>query len=101
MVFEYKLFWTDEAIENLEKILDYLNDRWTQREINNFKKKLARQIFIIQQNPNIFPISPYNIRLRKAVLSKQTTVFYEFSGQIIYLVYIFNTTQDTRRISQS
>ena len=98
MVYNYKIFWTNEAINNLEDILDYLNNRWTQREINNFKKRLSKQISLIEQNPKLFPISQYNSRLRKAVLSTQTTIFYEISGQIIYLVYLFNNKQDIERI---
>ena len=70
MASDYKIFWTHEAIENLESILDYLNDRWTQREIDNFKNKLTEQIRLIEQNPKLFPVSQYNPRLRKAVLSK-------------------------------
>jgi len=98
MASDYKIFWTNEAINNLESILDYLSNRWTQREIENFKKRLSKQINLIEQNPKLFPISQYNGRLRKAVLSKQTTIFYEVSGQIIYLVYLFNNKQDTKRI---
>ena len=76
MASDYKIFWTDEAINNLEDTLDYLNNRWTQREIDNFKRRLSKQIGLIQQSPGLFPISQYNSRLRKAVLSKQTTIFY-------------------------
>ena len=98
MVSDYKIFWTNEAINNLENIFDYLNNRWSQREIDNFKKQLSKQISLIEQNPKLFPISQYNPRLRKAVLSKQTTIFYEVSGQVIYLVYLFNNNQDIERI---
>ena len=98
MTSEYKLFWTDEAINNLDDVLDYLLKNWNQREIDNFKRRLSRQIRLIQQNPKLFPISQYNRRLHRAVLSKQTTIFYEISGQTIYLVYIFNTRQDVQGI---
>lgn len=98
MTFDYKIFWTDEAIQNLEEILDYLNNTWTKREIDDFKKRLSKQISIIQQNPNLFPISRYNTRLRKAVLSKQISVFYEVSEQVVYLAYLFNTKQDIEKI---
>ena len=57
MAFDYKILWTDEAINNLEDILDYLNIRWTQREIVNFKKRLSKQISLIEQKPKLFPIS--------------------------------------------
>jgi len=95
---DYKIFWTDEAISNLESILDYLKSKWTQKEINSFKKKLRRQIELIEKNPKLFPLSKYSKKLRKAVLSKQTTIFYELSGKIIYLVYLFNTRQDPKKI---
>jgi len=95
---DYKIYWTDEAINNLESILDYLKDKWTQREIDHFKKKLGRQIELIESNPRLFPLSEYNNRLRKAVLSKQTTIYYELSGQVIYLVYLFNSRQSIEKI---
>ena len=98
MAFDYKIVWTDEAINNLESILNYLTYRWTQREIDNFKAKLSNLLGLIQQNPTLFPISQHNPRLRKAVLSKQTTIFYEVSGQIIYLVYLFDNRQDIEGI---
>jgi hypothetical protein len=95
---DYKILWTDEAINNLCEILDYLKYRWTQREITNFKKKLNKKIGLIKKNPTLFPVSTYNKRLRKAVLSKQTTIFYELSGKVVYLAYIFNNFQNIERI---
>lgn len=95
---DYKIFWTDEAIRNLESILDYLTSRWTQKEVDKFKQKLSKQIELIARNPKLFPVSEYNKRLRKAVLSKQTTIFYELSGSIIYLVYLFNNKQHIKKI---
>jgi len=95
---DFKVFWTDEAIENLQSIMDCLDCQWTQREIDNFKKKLAKQIELIETNPKLFPVSEYNPRLRKAVLSKQTTIFYEIADRMIYLVYLFNSRQDIGKI---
>jgi len=43
----YKIFWTDEALTNLADIIDYLEHRWTEREIKNFTKLLDRQINLI------------------------------------------------------
>ncbi|GEM_PF-155098 len=86
---DYRLFWTEEAIRNLEEILDYLIDNWSQKEVESFNKKLSKQLDLILINPKMFPVSSYNPRLRKAVLSKQTTVFYELKGNIIYLAYLF------------
>jgi len=98
---DFKLFWTDEAIRNLELILDYLKNKWTQREIDQFKIKLARLIKLIEVNPELFPLSKYNKRLRKAVLSRHTTIFYELTGNKVYLVYLFNNQQSILKIKRS
>ena len=95
---DFKVVWTDEAIDNLESILDYLDHIWTQRETDNFKKQLGKKIELIEQNPKIFPVSAYNPRLRKAVLSRQTTIFYEIADDVVNLVYLFNSKQDIERI---
>lgn len=95
---DYKLFWSEEAIRNLENILDYLIEKWSQREVNNFKSKLSRQLDLIVKNPRMFPVSEYNSRLRKAVLSKQTTIFYEIREDVIYIAYLFANQQDINKI---
>ncbi len=93
-----KVFWTDEAIKNLGEILDYLIQNWSQKEVLQFKMKLARQIDVIMKFPQMFPVSEYNPKLRKAVLSKQTTLFYQVKENVIYLVYLFVNHKDIGRI---
>ena len=98
---DYKLIWTEEAIHNLENILDYLITNWSQTEVDKFKRKLSRQIELILQFPKMFPVSDYNPTLRKAVLSKQTTVFYQIKESEIYLVYLFVNRQDIKKVKSS
>ena len=95
---DYNLHWTEEAVNNLEEILDYLNQNWTQKEVTNFKLKLAKQIELIVQNPFMFPQSLHRSRLRKAVLSKQTSIFYEVKNDTIFLAYLFINRMDIERI---
>ena len=95
---DYKIIWTKEEINNLEEILNYLNERWSQKEVDNFKRKLSKQIELIGVFPKMFPISIYNPKLRKAVLSKQTNIFYQIKNNTIYLVYIFVNSKDTEKL---
>ncbi len=95
---DFKIIWTNEAINNLEEILDYLHTNWSQREINHFKNILSKQISLIQQFPKMFPVSEYNKDLRKAVLSKQTTLFYKIQENKIYLIYLFINYKNIKRI---
>jgi plasmid stabilization system protein ParE len=61
---DYKLFWTEEAIRNLEEILDYLGANWTQKEVEGFKEKISKQLNLILINPKMFPVSSYYPRLK-------------------------------------
>jgi len=94
MAFDYNIFWTHEAVSNIESIINHLNEGGTPNETEDFRDRLSRQLGLIQQNPYLFPISMYNSRLRKAVLSQQITLVYEVAGQIIYLVNLFSHPTD-------
>lgn len=95
---DYKIFWSDESLKNLEDILTYLETEWTEKEIKIFKKKLGNQIDLIAQNPKIFPESQFHPNLRKAVLSKHNTVFYEIKNYEIHIAYIFSNRMDISKL---
>jgi plasmid stabilization system protein ParE len=95
---DYKLHWSEESIRNLDEILEYLRSEWSQKEVSNFKRKLSKQLDLITKNPMLFPVSNYNPKLTKAVLSRQTTIFYEIKGQIIYLAFLFVSRKNIERI---
>ena len=94
----FEIFWTKESLTNLEDILDYLISAWSQREVVNFKSKLSKQLKLISKYPLLFPASQINPNLRKAVLSKQTTVFYKIQDKHIYIIYLFDTRQNPNKI---
>ena len=96
---DYKIFWSDESLENLDNILSYLEEEWTSKEIEKFKSKLGKQIQLIAESPKIFPVSQFQPRLRKAVLSRHTTVFYEINGNQIYIAYLFSNRMNINKIS--
>jgi len=85
---DYKLRWSDESIRNLEEILADISRKWTLKEVDNFKNKLKFQLQMIISHPHMFPRSQHNPHLRKAVLSKQTTIFYEVNYDTIFIIYI-------------
>lgn len=100
MASEFQIIWTDEAIANLENILEYLERRWTEREIKKFKALLSRQLKIIRQKPKLFPSSSLKPELRRAVLSKQTSIYYLVGDRRIHLIYLFDNRMNPRRIQK-
>lgn len=100
MASEFKVIWTEEAVRNLEDILDYLTHRWTHREVGIFKRRLMEHIGLIASRPLLFPVSVSHGALRKAVMSPQTTLYYMVNGDTVTLVHIFDNRRDPERIGR-
>lgn len=94
----YKLIWSDEAVNNLRDIIDYLENRWTKREIKKFAQLLDKQLKLIKENPLLFAESDKSNGLRKSVISKQTTIFYRIIGFEIRIVTLFDNRQNPNKL---
>ncbi|OYT12089.1 MAG: hypothetical protein B6I19_10340 [Bacteroidetes bacterium 4572_114] len=94
----YKIVWSDEALRNLRDIIDYLENRWTKKEIQKFARLLDHQINLIENNPFLFAKSVHFKGLRKSVLSKQTTIYYRISDFEVHLVTLFDNRQNPHRL---
>jgi plasmid stabilization system protein ParE len=94
----FKIVWSRRAYNNLAKIIRYLEDNWTEKEIVKFANELDRSIEIIKKNPLTFHPSNRNPSLRKVVVTKHNTLYYKIEGQTIKLVTVFDTRQDPNKI---
>lgn len=94
----YKLIWSDEALNNLKGIIDYLENRWTKKEIKKFALLLDKQLKLIEDNPFLFAESDKSNGLRKSVLSKQTTIYYRIIGYEVRIITLFDNRQNPKTL---
>ena len=78
----------------LEKLFEYLISTWTLKSKDKFIKKLDKSMGVIKNHPESFPESRKEKGLRKCVITKQTTLFYRFDSEKIYVITIFDTRQN-------
>lgn len=90
----FRIDWSDEAINNLDSIIDYLTIKWSDKESRNFFKKLNRRLDIISKNPPSFPASDLRISIRRYVLTEQTSIYYELKKTVLSY-FPFLTTEET------
>lgn len=90
----YEINWSDEASANLDSIIEYLQNRWTDREISRFFKKLDKLINLISRNPHSFPVVDLKINIRRIVLSKQTSIYYEIKQNEVVILSLFDNRRD-------
>jgi len=94
----YKLIWSDEALNNLNGIIKYLENRWSKKEIKRFAQLLDKQLNRIKSNPYLFAESHKSKGLRKSVLSKQTTIYYKIVDDQIRLISLFDNRQNPNNL---
>tara|TARA_R110000868_G_scaffold150482_8_gene373731 strand:+ start:2898 stop:3203 length:306 start_codon:yes stop_codon:yes gene_type:complete len=86
------------AKKKLEKLFDYLLENWSLKVKSDFVKKLDKSIDLIKLQPESFPQSEKNPGLHKCVITKQTSLYYRFNSKTIFVVTLFDTRQDPKKL---
>lgn len=96
----YRLFWSDHALAHLQRIIDYLTENWTHREIKNFAKKLEKRLELIRRNPELFPKTSKRKNVRRSVLTKHVVIYYyyETQGRVVTLITLFDPRQNPEKL---
>lgn len=92
-----KIIWSEEAVNNLRYIIDYLEHNWTEREVRKFVHKLEKLIDTIKNQPFAFPASK-KMGIRRAVLTRQTAIYYEIFNDTIKIVTLFDTRRNPAKL---
>lgn len=95
----YKIFWTPNAIRELEETIQYLQYNFSDKEIKKLAAKIENFVEIISQNPFIFPKAE-NKAVHKALLLKFNTIYYRINGKNIEILSFFSNRQspDKKRL---
>lgn len=90
----YSIVWSDEASSNLDSIIEYLQNRWTDKEISRFFKLLEKRIGILSHNPHAFPAVEFDSNIKRCVLSEQTSLFYQIQSDTIVILSLFDNRRN-------
>lgn len=93
----YNILWTDHAISELNETIEYLENKWTERELRKFSKILDHTIELISKNPTIFPISFEKRGIHKAVVEKHNNLYYRIHENSIEIVSLFSNRKNPDR----
>lgn len=94
----YRIHWSDTAANDLQRIIDYLEYKWTDKEIRNFVRKLDSRLELISINPRLFPKTNKRKNVRRSVLTKHTVIYYETSADTIRIVTLFDSRRDPKKL---
>ncbi|MHA7862898.1 type II toxin-antitoxin system RelE/ParE family toxin [Flagellimonas marinaquae] len=88
------------AERKLSQLLGFLEKKWSVKVKQDFIKKLNKCIDLIRNDPYIFPESDKKSGLHKCTISKQTSLYYRFTADTIFIITIFDNRQNPTKLEK-
>ncbi len=91
--------WTKEAEDTFDEIIEYLEENWSEKEIQNFVRTVQKVIGQIEKNPYQFKASRYQ-EIRKAFITKHNSLFYYVNeaDKVIELYAFWDNRQNPQEL---
>ena len=88
------------ASQKLEKLLLFLETKWSVKVKKDVVLKLDDCLKKIQALPDSFPASEAVKGLRKCGVTKQTTIYYKYSASTIDIITFFDSRQNPELLNK-
>ncbi|TFF37905.1 type II toxin-antitoxin system RelE/ParE family toxin [Mucilaginibacter psychrotolerans] len=72
----YKIVWTKQAINGFDKVVSYLIENWTEKELREFISETDRFFEILAQFPEILQRTATKENVRRGPINKLTVITY-------------------------
>ena len=73
-----EILWTDSAKFTFQKIIDWLDEEWSEKEVNKFILRTEEMLFTLQRYPEICRPSAKRKNVRIGLLGKHTQIIYHY-----------------------
>ncbi|MBI9067003.1 MAG: type II toxin-antitoxin system RelE/ParE family toxin [Salinivirgaceae bacterium] len=91
--------WSKEAEETFDAVIEYLENKWSEKEIRNFVRTSHKVIEQIEKNPFQFKASGFH-SFRKAFVSKHNSLLYGVNeeDEVIELYTFWDNRQNPDKL---
>jgi plasmid stabilization system protein ParE len=88
------LVWTKKASASFQQVIGYLEQEFSQKEVDTFITDVYSIIAGIQSFPKMYPQSKQLKKVHKATVSKQCSLFYTQSKDTITLLLFWDNRRN-------
>jgi plasmid stabilization system protein ParE len=93
-----KIKWSKRAEKSFDKIVEYLEEEWSETSAKKFVRKTDKLLGKIAENPEMCPAVEGKEEVRKGLVTKQTSVFYKIMDNFIKLITFWNNYKDPDKL---
>lgn len=91
----YKILWTEHALSELEKTIDYLKSNFPGKPLERLYKKMESVVSLISKNPDLFSKSDKK-GIYKVTILKYNTMYYQIQCESLIILSFFSNRQNLR-----
>jgi len=91
----YKIQWTEFALDELDKTIDYLQENFTDKEIKKFASKIESVLELISINPFLFQKAEGK-EVYRVVILKYNTLYYRIKDKDVEILSFFSNRQNPK-----
>lgn len=77
----YRIVWTDHALTELSRTIQYLDLNFSDKEIDRLASKIEAVLSYITKHPSLYPESQRQAGVRRAVVAKFNTLYYRVNAE--------------------
>ncbi len=94
-----KVVYSRIALLSLQELMEFLEQRWTFREIQILNKDLEKLLKTLEDKIISYPISEYDSKLRYALIGKkQIKVFFELTADRVDILLFWPNRKDPQQL---
>jgi plasmid stabilization system protein ParE len=90
----YQVIYSDRAVETFDSIKEQINSKWGQKHTEIFERRVLQVVNLIQVSPFIFESVNKDYYLRRCVIHKNCSMFYEVGSFQITVHFFWDNRQD-------
>jgi plasmid stabilization system protein ParE len=91
---QYNVIFSDRADDTFNSIGQQLEERFGERELNEFRRRVYEVVVNISKFPYIFKAVGYEENLRKAFIHRNCSMFYDVGETSIEILFFWDNRQD-------
>lgn len=92
----YKVLWTKNVLEELNKTIEYLEQNFSEKKIHKLANKIENISELISQNPHLFSKSEFK-GVHKVSVLKFNTLFYRIIKDEVQILSFFSNRQSPQK----
>jgi plasmid stabilization system protein ParE len=88
-----EVFWSDDAKETFDSIVLFIEIKWSEKQAQVFVRQTQKILSLISNQPEMYKAS-INTSVRQAIITSQTSMFYEIHKDYITILFFWDNRQE-------